>query len=142
MDKQDKLNLMIMKLFSLKGKTGYTEFDIQCWREVIQKYDINKIAIACNKCIRKKGFFEIEMLLEELDSNPVILVEKEWDRIWLMSHQYRADLKQLAPEVRKALDKAGGMQKLRTAKSDYERKQIKDKFFAALLNDTSRRLIE
>ena len=87
MDDIKKLDTMIMRLFALKGKTGYTKFDVETWREILKPYDEKKLTEAFSIAIQKEGFFEIKTVLDELKPNNEKIAINEWDKIMQIAMQ-------------------------------------------------------
>lgn len=119
---------MIMRLFALKGKTGYTKFDVETWREILKPYDEKKLTEAFSIAIQKEGFFEIKTVLDELKPNNEKIAINEWDKIMQIARDGGQGYDRLSDASKSALRLAGGLQQLRTTESSYIRDNMQKLF--------------
>ena len=137
------LDIMIMKLFSLKGKTGTNKFDVATWRDCLKGFDKEAIKRAFNNCLQKDGFFEIKMVLDELIQPNELIAEREWAAIVKVANDGGHGFERINQETRTALQLAGGLQKLRHSGNDFTLREMKKTFLKHIrFIHPSRKLIE
>jgi hypothetical protein len=128
---KEKLTKMIMKLFSLKGKIGYTEIDIAAWIDVLHKFEESALSKAFNACLQKEGFFEIKHVLDELRPNNKDVAMTEWEKVLRVAKDGGQGYKELSEATKHTLSLVGGLQKLRLSESDFTLNQMKKTFIEA-----------
>lgn len=129
MDTKQELDMLIMELFSLKGKTGYSEFDVATWRKHLQRFQIKDIKRAFSVCLKKEGFFEIKMVLEELEPNNRDWSFIEWENC--VESARNGGAIPLSCSAARALRIAGGMNKLRFTDSEFTLNRMREIFIEA-----------
>jgi hypothetical protein len=131
-----ELSKMIMTLFALKGKTGYTDFDVEAWAEALKEYPKEQLETAFKACIQKPGFFEIKMVLDELQPNNQDLAIDEWDKCMQVAKDGGRGFDLLSDATKRALRAAGGLQQLRVTESEYTKNKMRENFIQVF--DTSK----
>lgn len=127
----EKLTKMIMKLFSLKGRTNYSRLDVMAWVDVLKKYDEKEINHAFNIVIYETGFLDVAAVLKILEPEEPreAMALITWERLIEIAraggHASKEDRMGLSFRI---LEVLGGMSKLRFCSNDFILSQMKKNY--------------
>jgi len=127
MEKIIQVKEMVKKLFALKNKTP-DKFVVSTWCEVLKNYEIKQLAKAFNAVLKKDGFFEIKMILDELESSNKEAAVIEWDKVVRVAKDGGQGYDNLNQNTKLALKSAGGLNKLRFTESEYTLNEMRKIF--------------